>query len=159
MLIPRWRILYYNTRASHQTPVCWCPGGGCDEKWPEKIVLSAPDKSVGGGVQQLQPPVQHQTEPSSPVRPGGCEQQVEKVEHQHHHRSSQSRQSSEQPGGGLGQAQQDQVGGDRRPGGQRNTGREGCPERPHYREQSQSELGGLEIGKYPILVHSYWNIS
>ena len=119
-------------------------GGGRDEEWTEEILLRSSHQPAGDGAP-------HHPQPPGELHAGSRQQQVEAVEHQHGQQPRQSRQSRQQSGGGLGQAQQDQVGGDRRPGGQRNTGREGCPERPHYREQSQSELGGLKLGIYPTL--------
>ena len=95
-------------RASHETLLCCFPGWGCDEERSEEILLSSPDKPVGGraGVERLHPPVeqQQQTEQAGPVRPGGGHQQVEEVEHQHHRQSGQSGQSNGKSGRRFGPA-------------------------------------------------------
>ena len=129
-------------------------GWGCDEEWSEEILLSSPDKPAGGGVQRFPLAVQQQqAEPTRAVRPSRSHQQVEEMEHQHHRQSSQSGQSRQQSGGGLGQAQQDQVRGDGRPRREGDTERERRAERPQHWEQPQSELGGFEFGRISLNQH------
>ena len=126
-------------------------GGGRDEEWTEEILFRSSHQPAGDGAP-------HQPQPPGELHAGSRQQQVEAMEHQHGQQPRQSRQSRQQSGGGLGQAEQDQVGGDGRSGGPGNTGGERRPERSQHREQSQSELGGFELGNYFCIVCCMVNI-
>ena len=100
-------------------------GGGRDEEWTEEILFRSSHQPAGDGAP-------HQPQPPGELHAGSRQQQVEEVEHQHGQQPRQSRQSRQQSGGGLGQAQQDQVRGDGRPRREGDTERERRAERPQH---------------------------